>query len=176
MKIVLTLIKHGAHLQITNTTGDTAADIASRKHHEDIVKLLRTNGAHPVKHFGQKNASVAKRLTLNNTKQLPNTGAKQQRPYEGWPPLMEAAWRDQEDIVRELIKRGTLVDSMDNQGHTALTRAACKGNGKIAKILLEAGADPYVDQENGINSLMCAAASGDPETVDTCGVMGEAPV
>ena len=83
---------------------------------------------------------------MQNTKQLGHSDAEEQRPYEGWPALMEAAWRGQEEIVREMITRGAIIDSMDDRGHTALTRAACKGNSKIVQILLEAGADPYVNQ------------------------------
>ena len=94
MEIVRSLTGRGARLHNKNTTGDTAADIATRKHHDDILKHLQANGAYPVKHFGQKNASAAKRLTLQNSKLVSSPAVKDiQRPYEGWPPLMEAAWR-----------------------------------------------------------------------------------
>ena len=69
MEIVRTLVERGAGLHNKNTTDDSAADIASRKHHNIILKYLQANGAYPEKHYGQNNASVTKRLAMKNTQQ-----------------------------------------------------------------------------------------------------------
>lgn len=46
------------------------------------------------------------------------------------------------DDIRELVKRGATVDSLDDKGHTPLHIAAIYKNEKAVEILLELGADP----------------------------------
>ena len=52
------------------------------------------------------------------------------------------------DIVKELIKSGAKLDTADSDGYTALMHATRHQHEEISKLLLEAGADPYVRNPN----------------------------
>jgi ankyrin repeat protein len=45
-------------------------------------------------------------------------------------------------MVEELIKGGANVDVMDVRGQTPLAQAAWNGHTEVARLLLDAGADP----------------------------------
>lgn len=60
----------------------------------------------------------------------------------GWTPLMEAALRDHDAVVRLLIEAGATIDLTNEDGETALHLAAYFGATESARALLDGGADP----------------------------------
>ena len=62
--------------------------------------------------------------------------------------LLEAANRGDLDTVRFLIASGAPVNAADAQGVTPLHRAAWADNVEIVRLLLEAGADPSLQDNN----------------------------
>lgn len=77
------------------------------------------------------------------------------------PPLSNAAWRVQEDIVRELIRQGADINSRDSEGHTALSRAARKEHSTIISLLLDNDTRTDIVPCDGVTTLMQGALSGE---------------
>ena len=79
----------------------------------------------------------------------------------GRTPLHNAvACRDKEDIVHELLSRGADVMAVDKDGRTPLHDAACKGLGRVARILFTHGADTEAADKDGRTPLHDAARAG----------------
>ena len=121
------LIQNGAKLGILKTETVSAwLRLQITKKHKVVLRMLLAHGAVLEKD---------ERKTFNTAVLKSNASSKTQvgrfrrhaQPYQGWPPLMVAAWRGQKDLVRALLKSGASVDDVDEQGHTALSRAALKG-------------------------------------------------
>ncbi|WP_431895515.1 ankyrin repeat domain-containing protein [Nonomuraea sp. bgisy101] len=73
--------------------------------------------------------------------------------------LVTAATFEGDDEVRRVLDGGASPDQPDDEGATALYRAAVRGEAGIVRMLLAAGADP--DRESGAESEglpLCAAA------------------
>lgn len=60
----------------------------------------------------------------------------------GNSPLSAATYQQRLDVVKLLIERGADVNQGDNAGFTPLHLAAALGYPEVARVLLEAGADP----------------------------------
>lgn len=81
------------------------------------------------------------------------------------PPLINAVLTDDLAEARRLLKRQTQVDAQDKSGNTALIFAARDGQTNIARLLLDAGANPgWVDGE-GVTPLILAAFKNHPDIV-----------
>lgn len=70
---------------------------------------------------------------------------------------MRAAYRGQNGILLELIRRGAMIDAVDKDGWTALMHSCAKGNYDATMILMESGADPEIVDRDGTTPLMLAA-------------------
>lgn len=105
-----------------------------------------------------------------------------ERKYELRPlglALLSAARSGDARLVRELLDKGTDVDSATIQNWTALMEAASQGHSEVVSILLDNGAEandrtkgyPFVTTElgsripRGQTALMAACFSGNPRTV-----------
>ena len=58
--------------------------------------------------------------------------------------------------VRQLLAQGADINSKDAHGHTALMRAALKGDFRLAGILVEHGANLDVTAKYNLSALMLA--------------------
>jgi len=66
--------------------------------------------------------------------------------------LIEAAFLTDLDKAEELLKKGADVNATDEFGHTALMHACQTVNKKMVKILLQAGANPKIEDPEGLNA------------------------
>lgn len=66
------------------------------------------------------------------------------------------------DLVKYLIEKGgeKALNARHKQGGSALMEAATAGNFTVFQILVEAGADPFITDEDGVTALMSAASQG----------------
>jgi ankyrin repeat protein len=62
-------------------------------------------------------------------------------------------------VVRLLLEKGADVEAKDNNGGTALYRAAGSGHEAMVRLLLEKGADVEAKNNNGWMALYRAAGS-----------------
>jgi len=125
-------VKHGAHVDSIDGTGNTALINASR--------------------FGF-NAVAAKLLEHNADPNMADTS--------GWTPLMYAAWGDNAALAQTLLSHGAKIAAQDGDGLTAIAIAAQNGKAKAVDVLMAAGADVNAPvAKGGYTPLMLAAISG----------------
>ena len=98
---------------------------------------------------------------------LLDAGADIERPgRDGLRPLHNAMALGHRDIVELLIQKGAMVDAKDRRGRTPLHTFAATGGSdlEIARMLLAAGADPKIeDEEYHETSLNFAVEYGNLE-------------
>ncbi|VAW71110.1 hypothetical protein MNBD_GAMMA12-1264 [hydrothermal vent metagenome] len=70
--------------------------------------------------------------------------------------LLIAVKKDKHSLVKKLLKKGAFVDVLDEKYGTALYIAAARGNLKIVKLLLDAGADINRGYADGETPVMVA--------------------
>lgn len=84
-------------------------------------------------------------------------------PGDAWTPLMWAAVRDHDDVVRVLVARGARLEARDRKGLTALLVAARWGSRRGVAALLDAGASIGAADDIGWNALMWSCFKGQTE-------------
>jgi ankyrin repeat protein len=95
-------------------------------------------------------------------------GRVDERSPDGFTPLHLAIFGGQEAAVRELIARGADVEAVASAPFAAvapLGTAVFVRSSAIARILLDAGADPHAGGATGHTPLDAARQSGDPDLV-----------
>jgi uncharacterized protein len=70
----------------------------------------------------------------------------------GWTPLHYAASGAKAPIILILLEHSAYVDAESPNGSTPLMMAAMYGNVECVKLLLEAGADPTLKNQQGLNA------------------------
>ena len=84
----------------------------------------------------------------------------------GGHALVLAAGAGQDELVRELIKRGAELDRSGDAGFTALGAAAFHGRRSTVRLLLRAGADVQRWGASGQTALHLASLAGQLDTLD----------
>jgi uncharacterized protein len=82
------------------------------------------------------------------------------------PPVIDAAWRGQTDVVENLVVTGVQLEAKDDEGSTALALASEQGHVKVVDVLLAAGANVNAANKDGATPLMRAAAKGHANVID----------
>jgi ankyrin repeat protein len=85
------------------------------------------------------------------------------RGPDGTTALMWAAYYEDVDMVRRLIKAGVDVNAQNEFGASALSEAAITGSAPIVEALLDAGADANLQNPEGEAPLMIVARTGNVE-------------
>lgn len=84
--------------------------------------------------------------------------------YPGTSALSVAAAHAHEALVRELLKRGAALESVNAYGWTALMQAARNGHVHVVNTLVNNKADVRVSSHVGTSALHCAVCSADVST------------
>lgn len=69
-------------------------------------------------------------------------------------------------VVRKLLKAGALADGQTNDGSTTLMLAAYHGDVRSAQMLLDHGADPLRNNQQGYNAITAATQGGHSELAE----------
>ena len=135
--------------------GVTALMLAAGGGHVEVVKVLLKAGADPNAAGGVAHAGFFTPLTLAIRQENKNrlevidvliAGGARLNPPAWFPesPLDAAIHKNDIELIRALLKRGSDVNWEDESGATALVTAVNMGepNVDVVKLLLDAGADP----------------------------------
>jgi ankyrin repeat protein len=142
---VRALLEHGADPEARDRFhGESALIWAAAENHADAVRALVEHGA-----------AVDGRSALM---EFPQRRAGQSiLPLGSWTPLMYAARENALAAGEALVAGGASLDLVDPDGATALVIAIVNAHYGFAEILLRAGADPnVVDNEAGMGPLYAA--------------------
>lgn len=135
LQIVKTLLERGADVNAKDNKGYTALSHALEARYDDVSDLL-----------------------LKNPKLDPNS-----RGLNGVTALASYVWREQKDVVQNLLDRGADVNAQDNDGDAPLHGAAQSGNVEIIDMLVAKGASLNLKNKQGGTPLMWAAVFGHDE-------------
>ncbi|AMW34387.1 ankyrin repeat domain-containing protein [Haematospirillum jordaniae] len=106
-----------------------------------------------------RNWPEMKRMFLGGTS--PDTLSRNREPL-----IVLATRRDLDAAVDLLLQNKARINAADSFGNTALMWAADQGNLTLAKKLLDAGANPDLQNRQGMNALMRAARRGNAPVVE----------
>lgn len=150
-KMVNDLLGAGAKPKAKLDDGTSAADVARRFHFEKLASRLRRAGA-PVRDAPKQSTRLA---ALESASQR----ASSQSQATTLPPIIEAARRGDDKLLRVIIAGGVDLKTPDPDGNSALHRAAEGGHVEVVHMLLAAGVDPDLRGENEATALMHAMGS-----------------
>lgn len=134
--------EHGLALAIREPSLKVAAllvempriDLEARNQHDESLLML---------------ASLKGQLDL--CQQLIAKGANVNKP--GWTPLHYASTHGHVDIMNLLLEHHAYIDAASPNGSTPLMMAALYGTPAAVKVLLEAGADPLLKNDQGLTAI-----------------------
>lgn len=103
---------------------------------------------------------------VNNSRELIDSGADVNAvDDEGMTPLHAAAAADSAEVVRLLLDAGAHVDPQNAKGETPLRVAvqAPWSDPESLRLLLNAGANPSIEPQNGVSAIEFVRNYGKPE-------------
>ena len=144
-EVLTVLLDAGADVDARDSWyGESALIWAAAENHADAVRLLVSRGADP---DGRSAALTVERRRTGQSV----------LPLGSWTPLMYAARENAIDAGRALASNGATLDLTDPDGATALVIAIINAHYDFAAMLLDAGADPnVVDNDAGMGPLYAA--------------------
>ncbi|XP_029375880.1 receptor-interacting serine/threonine-protein kinase 4 [Echeneis naucrates] len=130
------LLDRGAAINETDGQGRTPAHVACQHGQENVIRVLLSRGANV-----------------------------QLKGKDNWTALHLAAWQGHLGIVKLLIKQAVAdVDGQTTDGRTPLHLASQRGQYRVARILIELGADVHTTSAGLNTPLHVAAETGHTST------------
>lgn len=167
VELVELLLDADADPNCSNQNGDHPRDWLDTKN-QSMARLLTRFGAVP-------SPEVAKQETTEQQRQAATLDALQklnETQFSDWPRLQVAAWLGSEELVLKLIEdersadqTSTKINKLDDNGYSALARAAMRGHGKVVETLLKAGASDERQIEGQPLAMHAALRSEDSDTI-----------
>ena len=163
------LLEDGADVDARGAGGATAVTAAAANQHVDVVRALVDAGAdvdlqdddrsNPLLLCGENGNVALLREVLRGD---PDLGATNRY---GGVALIPASDRGHVEMVRALLETEIDVDHVNRLGWTALLEAVILGDGgeahqEIVRMLLAAGADPEIADNDGVTPLAHAREKG----------------
>ena len=101
---------------------------------------------------------------LDLSRSLITKGADVNKP--GWAPLHYAATRGHLPVMALLLDNYAYIDASSPNGTTPLMMAAFYGTPSAVKLLLEAGADPMIKNDQSLTAIDFAHKANRPESAE----------
>ncbi len=152
---VVALLKRGFDANTVNPSGEHGLFLAVR---EPSLKVVTALLGWPKINVEVRNLKDESPLMLAALKgltelcqQLIGKGADVNKP--GWTPLHYAATNGHLEVINLLLEHHAYIDAASPNGSTPLMMAALYGTPATVKLLLEAGADPMLKNEQGLSAI-----------------------
>lgn len=167
------LLISGAKLDAGDANGVTALMTAAGRADVEMVKLLLAHGASTEARdyrgataacyacSGKMDDPAALLALADAGALLDGNPSKDEREYRP-SPLHGAAWEGHVLITQALLSRGAKIDALLPDGSTALMRAAMRGNQEAMVVLLRAGANVDLRDQNKKSAIDWAIESRSP--------------
>lgn len=163
-EVAETLLLYGASPLIQDMYGRTPLHEAAEYSGTEIIVLLRKEGANPMSRdaYGKTPLSLAFKRSpeivdavLGGSTIIADSDGN--TPFHLAVEENAATW-----IFEDLVSRGYPVNNRNRTGTTALQMALKKDNEEAMRILLEAGADPYItdSEDNSVVSIILSEKTG----------------
>lgn len=138
--------------------GNTAIHCAAENGHTDVVDLLITRNADvaPKNHEGATPTLLAARGGFQNIVQLLGTPGLNVADRAGCTPLHAAVWRDDQQLVWELLTAKASVDAQKADGTSPTMLAAELGHNGCLRHLLAAKASVHLEDADGRTAFVRA--------------------
>jgi len=152
---IRTLIKIGA------TLPNRLMLFALLQKHPELLSILKEAGANPNDEDGFHNTALGHAINyypVEVVKTLLDLGADPNKESTHLLPLVHTAHNDQIEYVRALLNRGADPNLPQGNGVIALHSAVRNAQDRVAKLLLESGADPQIKGPDGKNSIDLATS------------------
>ena len=172
LQAVKCLLGKGASPSLENNDGWNSLHFASQSGNTDIIELLLLT------HGPDIDSTTAEGLTplmiaVDNGKHqavtlLIEKGASPSlESNNGWNSLHFASESGNTDMIELLLlTHGLDIDSTTADGWTPLMKAAGHGKHQAVTLLIEKGASPSLENNNGCNSLHFASLSGNTDIIE----------
>ena len=154
-KTVAALLSRGFDANTRNPAGESGLSLAIR---EPALKVASTLIASPKTNVEARNGKDESPLMLASlkgllevAKQLIDRGADVNKP--GWAPLHYAATKGHVAVMDLLLENHAYIDAASPNGSTPLMMASLYGTASAVKLLLDAGADPLLKNEQGLTAI-----------------------
>ena len=154
-KTVAALLSRGFDANTRNPAGESGLSLAIR---EPALKVASTLIASPKTNVEARIGKDESPLMLASlsglldvAKQLIDRGADVNKP--GWAPLHYAATKGHVAVMDLLLENHAYIDAASPNGSTPLMMASMYGTASAVKLLLEAGADPLLKNEQGLTAI-----------------------
>ncbi len=162
-KIVAQILEAGAHVNVKDSSGHAPLDIASRRGHIEVVRVLLENNAGNYIFCNNYSFCTVRCRSLyyascNGHVQivkllLKNGASTQYIDTERWTSLHRASRNGHIKIVALLLMSVTYVDIKDSSGRTPLALALQYGHTKVVKILLKYGANLFIKDNDELRPV-----------------------
>ena len=156
---VKSYIKNGGDINAIDESGYTALNMAAILKKDDIVKLLKKNGAKT--DFFTEIAIGDIEAVKNYINEGVDTNSANKHGHQA---LMVAAHQGHIDIVKLLISRNADINAKHSfSGNTALIGATHQGHIDMVKLLIDANADLNIKNNEEKTALQIALGQGNTE-------------
>jgi ankyrin repeat protein len=149
------LLDKGVDVNMRGNDRNTPIMEAAYAGHLDTVKLLLDHGADL---SARKNDGATPTGLAGRSKDVLEL-------FKNVSALVDAASKGNNQMLKELMDKGTPVNGLDQFGNSALTAACYGGQTDVVKLLLQKGANPNIKKSDGATPLSLATGQKHGEIV-----------
>lgn len=159
------LIKKGIDIELENDDKETALFIAAKANHKEAITILIKNGAN-LEHQNSYKRTALQEAVISDSKDviellMKNTKDLNTKDNYGHNLIFDAVSNGDIGLIEKIANNKKInINQIDLNGNTVLHQNTVLNNDLIATKLLEAGADPTINDRSGKNFLFHTAVKG----------------